>query len=69
MLGAGPAHGRLYGLRGIAFDARIDQLLTRVDLLDASDRPLSGYSKGMLQRVGLAQALLYAIRTFRRRAL
>jgi ABC-2 type transport system ATP-binding protein len=51
-------HGRLYGLRGIALDARIDRLLTRVDLLDASDRPLRGYSKGMLQRVGLAQALL-----------
>ncbi|HET7617577.1 MAG TPA: ABC transporter ATP-binding protein [Vicinamibacterales bacterium] len=51
-------HGRLYGLRGIALDARIDRLLTRVDLLDAADRPLRGYSKGMLQRVGLAQALL-----------
>ena len=51
-------HGRLYGLRGNALDARIDRLLTRVDLIDASDRPLHGYSKGMLQRVGLAQALL-----------
>jgi ABC-2 type transport system ATP-binding protein len=51
-------HGRLYGLRGVALDARIDRLLTRVDLLDAADRPLRGYSKGMLQRVGLAQALL-----------
>jgi ABC-2 type transport system ATP-binding protein len=51
-------HGRLYGLHGIDLDARIDRLLTRVDLLDAADRPLHGYSKGMLQRVGLAQALL-----------
>ena len=51
-------HGRLYGLRGVSLDARIDQLLTRVDLIDAADRPLRGYSKGMLQRVGLAQALL-----------
>ena len=51
-------HGRLYGLRGAALDARIDWLLTRVDLLDAADRPLRGYSKGMAQRVGLAQALL-----------
>lgn len=51
-------HGRLYGLRGVALDARIDRLLTRVDLLDAADRPLRGYSKGMLQRAGLAQALL-----------
>jgi ABC-2 type transport system ATP-binding protein len=51
-------HGRLYGLRGVALDARIDRLLTRVDLLDAANRPLRGYSKGMLQRAGLAQALL-----------
>ena len=51
-------HGRLYGLRGSDLDARIERLLTRVDLLDAADRPVRGYSKGMLQRVGLAQALL-----------
>jgi ABC-2 type transport system ATP-binding protein len=51
-------HGRLYGLRGGSLDARIDRLLARVDLADAADRPLRGYSKGMLQRVGLAQALL-----------
>jgi ABC-2 type transport system ATP-binding protein len=51
-------HGRLYGLRGLDLDARIDRLLTRVDLLDAADRPLRGYSKGMMQRAGLAQALL-----------
>ena len=51
-------HGRLYGRRGASLDARIDRLLTRVDLIDAADRPLRGYSKGMLQRVGLAQALL-----------
>ncbi len=51
-------HGRLYGLRGASLDARIDRLLARVDLVDAADRPLSGYSKGMLQRAGLAQALL-----------
>ena len=51
-------HGRLYGLRGADLEARIDALLARVDLLDAADRPLRGYSKGMLQRAGLAQALL-----------
>jgi len=51
-------HGRLYGLAGGALTSRIDQLLKRVDLLDAADRPLRGYSKGMLQRIGLAQALL-----------
>jgi len=51
-------HGRLYGLRGLPLDARIEDLLVRVDMLDAADRPLRGYSKGMLQRTGLAQALI-----------
>jgi ABC-2 type transport system ATP-binding protein len=53
-------HGRLHGLGGHDLDARIDLLLDRVDLLDAADRPLRGYSKGMLQRAGLAQALINA---------
>ena len=51
-------HGRLYGLGGTALDARADALLARVDLLDAAHRPIRTYSKGMMQRVGLAQALL-----------
>ena len=51
-------HGRLYGLKGPALEARIETLLARVDLLDAAGREVRGYSKGMLQRVGLAQALL-----------
>ena len=51
-------HGRLYGLSGIALRDRIEELLRRVDLLEAGDRALRTYSKGMLQRVGLAQALL-----------
>ena len=51
-------HGRLQGLSGAALDSRIDMLLLRVDLTDAADRAVRGYSKGMLQRVGLAQALI-----------
>ena len=51
-------HGRLYGLSGAALEARADELLARVDLLDAAHRPIRTYSKGMMQRVGLAQALL-----------
>jgi ABC-2 type transport system ATP-binding protein len=51
-------HGRLHGLRGFDFESRINGLLDRVDLLDAADRPLRGYSKGMVQRAGLAQALI-----------
>lgn len=38
---------------------RIDELLKRVDLFFAKDRPLRNYSKGMLQKVGLAQALIH----------
>ena len=51
-------HGRLHRLRGLALEARIDMLLARVDLIDAADRRVLGYSKGMLQRIGLAQALI-----------
>ena len=53
-------HGRLYGMSGARLKARIEELLARVDLLDAGERKLREYSKGMLQRVGLAQALLNA---------
>src|SRR5262245_50089746 len=51
-------HGRLYGLRGAPLERRIDALLARVDLVDAAARPLREYSKGMVQRIGLAQALV-----------
>jgi ABC-2 type transport system ATP-binding protein len=51
-------HGRLHGLRGPRLEARIDELLARVSLTDAAQRPLRTYSKGMLQRAGLAQALV-----------
>lgn len=51
-------YGRLCGLGGKALDQRIDELLELVDLRSAKDRRLGGYSKGMLQRIGLAQALI-----------
>lgn len=51
-------HGRLFGLGGARLRARADELLDRVDLTDSAHRRLRDYSKGMLQRVGLAQALL-----------
>jgi len=51
-------HGRLNGLSGDALARRTDELLERVALADAADRPLRGYSKGMLQRAGLAAALV-----------
>jgi ABC-2 type transport system ATP-binding protein len=51
-------HGRLLGLRGALLERRIDDLLARVHLLDAQNRPLKQFSKGMVQRAGLAQALI-----------
>jgi ABC-2 type transport system ATP-binding protein len=51
-------HGLLYRMPARRLAVRIDELLARVDLLDAAERKLREYSKGMLQRIGLAQALL-----------
>ena len=38
--------------------SRVDELLTRVGLADRTREPISRFSKGMVQRLGLAQALL-----------
>lgn len=46
------------GLNGRTARRRIDELLQVVNLVDAAKRPLGGYSGGMKQRVGIAQALL-----------
>ena len=46
------------GLGGAATRRRIDELLQLVNLTEAARRPLGGYSGGMKQRVGIAQALL-----------
>jgi ABC-2 type transport system ATP-binding protein len=51
-------HGRLFGLGGPSLAARIEELLVRVDLVDAASRRLREYSKGMTQRIGIAAALL-----------
>jgi ABC-2 type transport system ATP-binding protein len=46
------------GLDGKSTKRRIDELLQLVNLVDSAKRPLGGYSGGMKQRVGIAQALL-----------
>jgi ABC-2 type transport system ATP-binding protein len=51
-------YGKLCGIGGRALDDRVGELLALVDLEGARDRRLGGYSKGMLQRIGLAQALI-----------
>lgn len=50
--------GRLFGMDRGARRRRIHELLDLVGLAHAKDRTLRKFSKGMLQRVGLAQALL-----------
>ncbi len=51
-------HGQLFGLSAGQRARRIPELLELVGLTAAAHRRLSTYSKGMLQRIGLAQALL-----------
>jgi ABC-2 type transport system ATP-binding protein len=52
-------YGKLCGMGGASLKKRIDELLELVGLTHARDRRLAGYSKGMLQRIGLAQALIH----------
>ncbi|MDR2463516.1 MAG: ABC transporter ATP-binding protein [Verrucomicrobiales bacterium] len=52
-------YGKLVNLHGQRLRARVDELLELVSLTAAADRALKTYSKGMLQRIGLAQALLH----------
>jgi ABC-2 type transport system ATP-binding protein len=50
--------GQLYGMQGTALRARVDETLELVGLSSAARRTIGGYSGGMRQRLGLAQALL-----------
>lgn len=52
-------YGRLAGLPREGLQQRVPQLLERVGLMEARHRPLRKFSKGMLQRIGLAQALIH----------
>src|SRR6266436_529891 len=52
-------YGKLCGLDGDGLRKRIDELFELVGLAHARDRHLKGYSKGMLQRIGLAQAMIH----------
>lgn len=48
----------LFKIKGPQRKKKIDELIEMVGLTKAADKPLRQYSKGMLQRAGLAQALL-----------
>jgi ABC-2 type transport system ATP-binding protein len=51
-------HGQLYGMNAARLKTRIQELLDLVCLTPFRDKQLHTFSKGMLQRIGLAQALL-----------
>ena len=51
-------HGELYEMEPRDLNLRADELIERVGLSDFRDKPLRTFSKGMMQRIGLAQALL-----------
>jgi ABC-2 type transport system ATP-binding protein len=50
--------GRLHGLGGIALRSRVAEMLERVGLGASADRRIGGYSGGMRQRLGIAQAII-----------
>ncbi len=52
-------YGGLCGMSKAGIRKRSEELIARVGLLDAGNRLLRTYSKGMLQRAGIAQALLH----------
>jgi len=49
---------RLNGLRGREADQRIDDVLDRMGLADVAHKPVGTFSRGMKQRLGLAEILL-----------
>jgi ABC-2 type transport system ATP-binding protein len=51
-------HGRLYGIQNRQLQKRVPELLDMVGLAAHRDKRLGDFSKGMMQRIGLAQALL-----------
>ena len=50
--------GKLFGMRQPALSQKVDALLESVGLMDARTQPLRKFSKGMVQRIGLAQAII-----------
>jgi ABC-2 type transport system ATP-binding protein len=52
-------YGRLCGLAGSGLRSKLEEVVALVGLAGAADRRVGTYSKGMLQRIGLAQALVH----------
>jgi ABC-2 type transport system ATP-binding protein len=51
--------GRLAGVSAADIDHKAKSLMVRLGISDARDRRLSQYSRGMLQRIGMCQALIH----------
>ena len=52
-------YARMCGLAGAKLAPRVAEVIDWVGLTEAADRLVGTYSKGMLQRIGLAQALVH----------
>ena len=51
--------GKSFGMDTSSISSQTDAILRRLELWEARKRPLRGYSKGMVQRLGLAQTLIH----------
>nr|WP_243371991.1 ABC transporter ATP-binding protein [Geotalea sp. SG265] len=51
--------GKVFAMSEATAEKRINETLSLLQLTEAADRPIRGYSKGMVQRLGLAQALIH----------
>lgn len=52
-------HGRMAGLHGAKLEARVEESIAWTELGTSADRRVDSYSKGMLQRIGMAQLLVH----------
>jgi ABC-2 type transport system ATP-binding protein len=52
-------HGAIHAMQGGDIQARGEELLAMLNLAEAAQRPLRTYSKGMVQRLGIAAALIH----------
>jgi len=52
-------HGKIHGIADAIMRETGGKLLEMLDLIDAADRPLRTYSKGMVQRTGIAASLIH----------
>ena len=51
--------GRFYGIPDADLKARVDRILSLLNLADRADEPVGGFSRGMKQRLAIARALIH----------